>query len=54
MISRYIDEGVVGSGMGLILIVGPLAEDSATKLKSAVTTVYVYCVWCNLFPPSFG
>ncbi len=31
----------------------PLAEDSATKLKRGelnVCTVYVYWVWCTLFP----
>jgi hypothetical protein len=33
---------------------GPLAKDSATKLKRGllnVYTVHVYCVWCTLFPP---
>ncbi len=33
---------------------GPLAEDSAAKLKSSqlnVCTVYAYCVQCTLFPP---
>jgi hypothetical protein len=33
---------------------GPLAEDSAAKLKKSqlnVCTVYVYCVRCTLFPP---
>ncbi len=33
---------------------GPLAEDSATKLKGGqlnVFTVYVFCVWSTLFPP---
>jgi hypothetical protein len=33
---------------------GPLAEDSASKLKKSqlnVCTVYVYCVRCTLFPP---
>ena len=54
MIGRYIDEGVEGSGVGLFLIGGPLAEDSATKLKGGqlnVFTVYVFCVWSTLFPP---
>ncbi len=32
---RYIDDGVVGSGMGAFPDCGPLAEDSATKLKGA-------------------
>jgi hypothetical protein len=34
---------------------GPLAEDSAAKLKRSqlnVCTVYVYCVRCTLFPPA--
>ncbi len=38
---------------GAFLMGGPLAEDSVTKLKSGqlnVCTVYVYCVWCTLFP----
>jgi hypothetical protein len=33
---------------------GPLAEDSAAKLKRSqlnVCTVYVSCVLCSLFPP---
>ncbi len=33
---------------------GPLAEDSAAKLKKSqlnVCTVYVYCVRCILLPP---
>jgi hypothetical protein len=33
---------------------GPLAEDSAAKLKRSqlnLCTVYVYCVRCTLFPP---
>jgi len=38
---------------------GPLAEDSATKLKvgqlnvctGTTVYVYVYSVWCTLFPP---
>jgi hypothetical protein len=54
MICRYMDEGVVGSGIGLFLIWGPLAEDSATKLKRgqlSVCTVSVYCVWCIFFLP---
>jgi hypothetical protein len=54
MICRYMDEGVVGSGMGLFLIWGPLAEDSATKLKRgqlSVCTVSVYCVFLYFFPP---
>ncbi len=43
-----------GSGVGLFLIWGPLAEDSAAKLKRSqlnVCTVYIYCVRCTLFPP---
>ncbi len=43
IICRYTGEGVVGSGMELFLIGGPLAEDSATKLKRGqlnVCTVY--------------
>ncbi len=54
MICRYIDEGVVGSGMRIFLSGEPLAEDSATKLKRGqlnVCTVYVYCVWYTHFPP---
>ncbi len=50
----YIDEGVLGIGMGHFLIVGHWPKDSATKLKGGqlnVCTVYVYCVWCTLFPP---
>jgi hypothetical protein len=34
---------------------GPLAEDSAAKLKRSqlsVCTVYVYCVLCTLFSPA--
>ncbi len=41
MICRY--EGVVGSGMGFFPAWGPLAEDSATKLKRGqlnMCTVY--------------
>ncbi len=31
---------------------GPLAEDSATKLKKGQLNVCnVQCVWCTLFPP---
>jgi hypothetical protein len=36
---------------------GPFAEDSATKLKGGqlkVCTVYIYCVWCTLFPSVAG
>ncbi len=54
MIFRYIDEGTVGCGMGLFLIWDPLAEDSATKLKTGqlyMCTLYLYGVWCTLFPP---
>ena len=52
MTCRYIGEGVVGSGMGLFPDCGPLAEDSATKLKRGQLNVCVpYYVWCSLFPP---
>ncbi len=30
---------------------GPLAEDSAAKLKRDQLNVCQYCVWCTLFPP---
>ncbi len=33
LICSYIDEGVIGTGMGAFPVLGPLAEDSATKLK---------------------
>jgi hypothetical protein len=54
MICKYIDEVVVGSGMGLSLIVGLWPDDSATKLKRGqldVCTVYVYCILCISPPP---
>ncbi len=41
--------------MGLFLIGGPLADDSAAKLKRSqlsVCTVYVYGALCTLFPPA--
>jgi hypothetical protein len=44
---RYIDEGVEGSDMGLFMIWGPLAEDSATKLKRCV----LYNLYGILFSP---
>jgi hypothetical protein len=52
-----LEEGGVGSGMGLSLIVGhcPLAEDSAAKLKRNqlnVCTDRVFCVRCTLLTPA--
>jgi hypothetical protein len=41
MIFRFIDEGVVESGMGLFLICRPLAEDSAINLKRGQLNVYI-------------
>jgi hypothetical protein len=41
--------------MGLFSDWGPLAEDSAAKIKrdqQNVCTVYEYCVCCTLLPPS--
>jgi hypothetical protein len=40
--------------MGLFPNWGPMAEDSAAKIKRSqlnVCTVYVYCVRCTLSPP---
>jgi hypothetical protein len=43
-----LDEGVEGSGMGLLLIGGPLAEDSATKLKRGQINVSILCM-CTVY-----
>ncbi len=57
MLCRYKDEGVVVSGMGLFPEWGPLAEDSATKLKRGqpgpANCVYRVCVLRMVysFPP---
>jgi hypothetical protein len=43
-----LDEGVLGSGMGLFLTVGN-GKDSAAKFKRSqldVCTVYAYCHYC--------
>jgi hypothetical protein len=51
MMCRYIDEGVVGCGMGAFPDWGPLAKDSATKLnRGPAKCVYCVCVRCT-FPP---
>ncbi len=50
MICRYIDEGVVWGPPDW----GPLAKDTATKLKRGQLCVLCmcrYCEWCTLFPP---
>jgi hypothetical protein len=52
-----LDEGVVGSGMGLFLIEGPwaLTEDSAAKLKRGqlhVCTAYLYTVYGVIISPA--
>ncbi len=54
MIWKYYRWGSVRERYGAFPDLGPLAEESATKLKGGqinVCTVYVYSVWCNLFPP---
>jgi hypothetical protein len=56
--SRYIDEGVVGSGIGLFLL-WALAENSATKLKRGqlnVCTLYGVLsspLWLKFVPGNF-
>jgi hypothetical protein len=50
MICRYIDEGVVESGMGLFLIEGHLPKILPQHSKGA-SKKCVYYVWCTLFPP---
>jgi hypothetical protein len=49
MICRYIDEGVVESGMGLFLIVGYWPNILPQNPKGA--SYRVYSVWCTLYPP---
>jgi hypothetical protein len=43
-----LDVGVIGSGMGAFPVCGPLAKDSAAKLKRSqlnVCTVYCCSAW---------
>jgi len=53
--TRTVDEGVVGSGMGLFLIGGHLLKILPQSSKGAsqlsVCTLYMYYVWCTLFHP---
>ncbi len=54
MICRYIDEGVVGSSMGLFLIGGAAGRRFCHKTqKGPVKCVYCVCVLCMVysFPP---
>jgi hypothetical protein len=47
--SIYMDEGVLGSGMGLFLIGGHWPKILLQNSKDAAKCVS--CVWCTLFPP---
>jgi hypothetical protein len=48
-----LDEGVVGSGKGLSLIVGHwLKILPQNSNQPNMCTVYMYCVRCTLFPPA--
>jgi hypothetical protein len=49
MMCRYIDEGVVGSGMGLFLLGRRFCHKTQKGGQLNVCIVYVYCVWCTLF-----